>query len=118
MNAVSGLENAARGFAALYQANAALLADHADWDCVLRLEANDSPQQVGITIRRGEVQSISSEAQHADLVVTAPLQTLLDILELRLNPNQPYLFGELTLRGDEADFMRIDYLASTLCVQA
>ena len=30
-------------------------------------------------------------------------------------PNEPYLFGELTVRGPEADFVRLDYIATELC---
>jgi putative sterol carrier protein len=53
-----------------------------------------------------------------NLVVTAPLQILLDILQLRLNPNQPYIFGELTVAGQEADFMRVDYVSEhALCAR-
>ena len=117
MSAVTSLETAARAFVERYHGDARLCAEQADWDCSLRLEASDAPQQVGIDVRKGRVTALGPQAESADLVVTAPLRTLLDILELRLNPNQPYLFGELTLRGAEDDFMRVDYVASTLCAR-
>ena len=49
------------------------------------------------------------------LVVSADQRTLEGVLRLRLGPNEPYLFGELTVRGPEADFVRLDYIASVLC---
>ncbi|MEO5694373.1 MAG: SCP2 sterol-binding domain-containing protein [Usitatibacter sp.] len=114
----TNLATSARAFVHRYQADEGLKADHRDWNCTLSLQANDDPQRVGIVIVAGEVQSLLVGAGAADLVVSAPLATLVEILELRLNPNQPYLFGELTLQGEEADFMRVDYIASTLCAHA
>lgn len=116
MNA--SLEDAVRGFVDRYHADAKLCAEQADWNCLMRLQASDVAQHVGIDVRQGRVEGISPRAEAADLVVTASLQVLLDILQLRLNPGQPYLFGELTLTGEEADFMRVDYVASMLCAHA
>ncbi len=109
---------AAEEFVAIYHADAKLCADQADWECVVRLQASDAPQRVTIAVRNGRVRALSAGTDTANLIVTAPLQILLDILQLRLNPNQPYIFGELTVAGQEADFMRVDYVASTLCAHA
>ena len=109
---------AAGEFVAIYHADAKLCADQAVWECIVRLQASDAPQRVTIAIRNGRVHALSAGTDSADLVVTAPLQILLDILQLRLNPNQPYIFGELTVTGQEADFMRVDFVASTLCAHA
>ena len=109
---------AAEEFVAIYHADAKLCADQADWECVVRLQASDAPQRVTIAVRNGRVRALSAGTDTANLIVTAPLQILLDILQLRLNPNQPYIFGELTVSGQEADFMRVDFVASTLCARA
>ena len=108
---------AAEEFVAIYHADAKLCADQADWECVVRLQASDAPQRVTIAVRNGQGPCVIGGTETANLIVTAPLQILLDILQLRLNPNQPYIFGELTVAGQEADFMRVDYVASTLCAR-
>jgi putative sterol carrier protein len=110
------LLGAARRFVARYQANAALCRDQAGWDCTIRLQASDAPEQVFLAVADGHVRELSERRAPCALTVTAARQVLMDILELRLNPNQPYVFGELTVTGEEADFMRVDYIATLLCV--
>jgi hypothetical protein len=51
------------------------------------------------------------------LVVSSDERTLCDVLDLRISPNEPYLFGELTVQGPEADFVRLDYIATEICPQ-
>jgi putative sterol carrier protein len=119
MNESSLLHIAADHFVSRYHAASKLRAEQSDWDCCLRLHANDASATVSIVVRRGCAETVVGESPaEPDLVITASLSVLLDILELRLNPNQPYLFGELTLVGHEADFMRVDYIASRLCCNA
>jgi putative sterol carrier protein len=111
------LLGAAQGFVASYHANATLCADHLGWDCAIGLHANDDGQQVTLNVVDGRVRALAPGNDACDLTVSAALAVLVDILELKLNPNQPYLFGELTVAGDEADFMRVDYIASRLCAR-
>lgn len=106
---------AAQGFAEAYHANARLCAGQADWNCSICLKATDTGRQLSINIIAGRIVSIQPHDENCRLTVCASQQILLDILERRLNPNQPYLFGELTVAGAEADFMRIDYVATMLC---
>lgn len=107
------LQQAAAFFVARYHASR-LCAEQAGWNCRVTLQANDAEVALSLHIDDGRVVSISAAAEPCDLRVTASLAILLDILHLQLNPNQPYLFGELTLHGAEADFMRIDYIATLL----
>jgi putative sterol carrier protein len=118
MNATHVLATAAQAFVAIYHADDRLCADQADWDCVVRLQATDATEQVSLDIRLGRVHDVTTADATAQLVVTARLSILLDVLHLRLNPSEPYIFGELVVAGDEADFMRVDYIASTLCASA
>jgi hypothetical protein len=46
------------------------------------------------------------------LLVKAEEATLLDILEFRRDQNEPFLFGELTIQGAEAYFLRLDYVVT------
>lgn len=102
-------------FAERYHACAELVAEQRDWDCTIVLLAADSGQRVTVRIVSGEVVEVHEREEPADLVVSSDQQTLADILELRRGPNEPYLYGELTVRGAEADFVRLDYITECLC---
>jgi hypothetical protein len=62
------------------------------------------------------VVEVGSRSSDASLEVVADAATLIDVLELRRSANEAYLFGELVVRGREADFVRLDYVASALCL--
>lgn len=108
------IKAAALRFRDAYHARADLLADNTDWSPTIALVATDTGEAVALTLKAGRVIACTS-TDEGDLVVRADAQTLTDILELKLGPNGPYLFGDLTVRGAEADFLRLDYLASRLC---
>ncbi len=67
-----------------------------------------------VSIADGHVQALDAGHSGADVTVRASCAILLDVLELRRSPNEPYLFGELTVQGPEAHFVRLDYIATTL----
>jgi hypothetical protein len=113
---MSRLRAALTRFIGRYHADAGLVDDHADWDCRLLLVAADTREMVPLVIAAGRVTETVAMVDDVKLVVTADEAVLLDVLELRRDPNEPYLFGELTIEGSEADFMRLDYLVTKLCV--
>lgn len=106
---------AARGFVAAYAARPALVADQQGWHCAIALVADDTQAAVRVDIADGRVTSVGPDQGVADVTVRASQAVLLDVLELRRSPNEPYLFGELTVQGPEAHFLRLDYIATTLC---
>lgn len=112
---MEALQAAAEGFVGIYHADTRLCAGQANWDCVIRLAPDEAVPRVVMTVRKGRVSVAPDDGGECDLEVRASLQVLLDILELRLNPSEPYVFGELTVIGAEADFMRVDYVAGVLC---
>ena len=71
--------------------------------------------RVAVSLRDGRIDQISGEAADATLEITGGIDTLCDVLTLRRDPNEPYLFGELSVMGAEADFVRLDYIVSRLC---
>lgn len=118
------LLRATERFIAAYLARAQLVAEQGAWSprILLRTPHYGGPvegggQAVAVQLVRGQVASVEPQPPHldADVTVTAELGVLLDVLELRTRPNEPYLFGELTVEGPEADFLRLDYLVSSLC---
>jgi hypothetical protein len=111
---VSPLEQALGCFLRAYQARPELVAEQRGWSPVIALEATDTGARAAVALADGRVAGKSDAAP--TLEISGDLQTLCDVLELRRDPNEPYLFGELVVRGPEADFLRLDYIASRLCV--
>ena len=111
---MSRLAAAAQHFVDAYHARGPLVDEQRGWRCAIALVTTDG-DAVTVHIDDGRITEIVPKADGADVVITAAAATLTDILELRRSPNEPYIFGELTVRGPEADFLRLDYLATRLC---
>jgi hypothetical protein len=112
------LERALARFLAAYQARPDLVAEQRGWCPVIALSASDAPARVMVALDDGRVAPAAAGwivPGVPTLEVLGGLDTLCDVLGLRLDPNEPYLFGELTVAGAEADFVRLDYIASRLC---
>lgn len=108
------LLNAALTFRDAYHARADLLAEHSSWTVSIALVAADTGEAVAVRICAGRIVDCLHGAA-GDVVIMSDATTLREILELRRGPNEPYLFGELVVRGPEADFLRLDYLTTRLC---
>lgn len=115
---MTALADALARFVAHYQADTDLVADMGGWSCGIRLETHDEGSSVYLGIADGRAVRLGAEPVEYSLVIRADLQILLDILEFRRDPNEPYLFGDLTIQGSEEDFMRLDYLVTRLCGSA
>src|SRR5262245_43503948 len=100
-------------FAAAYNARADLVAEQRGWSRTISLEAADTGETAAVRVADGRIIGVAPTAG-ADLVITSDAATLCDILELRRGPADPYLFGELTVRGPEADLLRLDYVTEAL----
>ena len=79
------------------------------------LQAVDVADSVYLEIVAGRVVHVGKTPVGASLTVRSALSVLMDILQFRRDPNEPYLFGELTVQGAEDDFMRLDYVMTRLC---
>lgn len=106
-------------FIARYHENQALVREQKGWHLTLALECTDSDEAVwlriadGLAVELRELQATGAPPQ-SDVVVRAERAILRDILALRRLPSEPYLFGELLVRGPEPDFLRLDYIVSAL----
>jgi putative sterol carrier protein len=78
--------------------------------------ATDTGETITLQIKNGRVVNWFDTITDVDLIVSAEATVLFDILEFRLDPNEPYLFGELTVQGPEAHFLRLDYVVTKLCL--
>ena len=111
------LEAAAANFVTSYHSDRALVDEQQGWSPVIALIADDTGDAVTLALRDGQVAEIFNgrAAREVNVEIRSDHATLCDILELRRGPNEPYLFGELTVQGPEADFVRLDYIVSRLC---
>jgi putative sterol carrier protein len=112
---MSELSQAVASFAAAYHARPELLDEQRGWTRTVLLVASDCGEQIAVRIEDGRIVSWSAPQGSGDVVITADAAILRDILELRMEPNQPYVFGELTVQGSESDFLRLDYITARLC---
>ena len=109
------LASAAEYFIGVYNAREDLIADQRGWTRTITIAASDTGESVTIRAIDGRLSEALGAAQTPDVVITSDNATLCEVLALRMSPNEPYVFGELTVRGAEADFLRIDYIAACLC---
>jgi hypothetical protein len=102
-------------FLQTYEAHPDLVAEQRGWNPVIALAASDAQARVVVALDDGRVARVAAAGEPPTLEITGGLDTLCDVLTLRRDPNEPYLFGELVVVGAEADFVRLDYIASRLC---
>jgi hypothetical protein len=102
-------------FVDAYEARPELVAEQRGWSPIIVLAASNAEARVAVSLEDGRVARVERTPAAATLEITADLDTLCEVLTLRRDPNEPYLFGELTVVGAEADFVRLDYIASRLC---
>src|SRR5262245_17873262 len=112
---MSRLHDALAFFMARYHERPNLVAEQRGWDRTIRLIASDSGASLMVRVLDGRIIELPGPHDAAHVVIRADENILCDILELRSSPNEPYLFGELTVRGAEADFIRLDYITGALC---
>jgi hypothetical protein len=108
------LDEALSVFLDAYRARPALVAQQAGWSPTIALRALDTGASASVRFADGRPRP-DADAGPPTLVVSSDQRTLEEVLRLRLGPNEPYLFGELTVQGPEADFVRLDYIATELC---
>ena len=109
------LMQALNGFISRYRIDEALCADMRGWHCTICLQTSDADDCLWLSIEDGRVSETVEGPSQPRLIVRSQRQVLLDILRFRLDPNEPYLFGELTIEGNEDDFLRLDYVVTRLC---
>lgn len=125
----SPLCQAAVELAAHYHGTPQLVRDQQGWSRVIALISDDCTDAVRLEISDGQIAAITataarteaaetSEVPAANVVIRGPQSLLQRILRLQQPVSEPYLFGELTVEGPEPDFLRLDYIVTTLFVAA
>ena len=121
-----GLAQAAGWLRDRYHRQTDLVTEQRGWNLRLALLASDAPHGATLQLVDGRIAAISGSDSPSDrapspppgppcdVVIQGPLALLRDILLLRQAPSEPYLFGDLIVQGTEPDFLRLDYIVSTL----
>jgi hypothetical protein len=110
---MSPLAQSLSRFAAAYHARPELVAEQRGWSPTIALVAADTGAAARARLEDGRIVALD-DGDTGDVVIRADERTLREVLELRQSPNEPYVFGELVVEGPEADFMRLDYIATVL----
>ena len=101
----------------LYHSRPELVSEQSGWTKTITLVSTDRGDAIAVRLVDGKIVSCE-EAPHGgasgDVIVSSDFATLADVLALKRSPNEPYVFGDLTVRGAEADFTRLDYLLTRL----
>lgn len=115
----------AAAFVDRYHRHPTLLRDGQGWSLCVALRPTDSPDALWLRLHDGRIVDLRAASANptdpkyaADVTVHAPHSILRDILRLRTLPNEPYLFGDLWVDGPQADFLRLDYVVTTLATSA
>ena len=108
------LDEALAVFLDAYRARPALVTQQAGWSPTIALCATDTGASARVRFADGWPHPDAGGGPPT-LVISSDQRTLEEVLRHRLGPNEPYLFGELTVQGPEADFVRLDSIATELC---
>ena len=124
---MGSLYSDAMDFVTRYNACTSLVDEQSGWDLILALCATDTGENVFLQVANGKVVEMKTERPpcfpvSADetsplpgqVIICAEARLLDDILHLRQPPNEPYLFGDLIVKGAEPDFLRLDYIVMSL----
>jgi hypothetical protein len=97
-----------------YRARPALVAQQAGWSPTIALRATDTGASARVRFADGRPQP-DADAGPPTLVVSSDQRTLEEVLRLRLGPERAVPLRRADVQGPEADFVRLDYIASELC---
>jgi hypothetical protein len=111
---MTDLDSALTVFLGAYEQRPDLAGGQKGWSPLIELRATDTGACTAVQFADGRAVRVAPSARPT-LIVSSDERTLCEVLALRLSPNEPYLFGELTVQGPEADFVRLDYIATELC---
>jgi hypothetical protein len=81
-----------------------------DWDRRILLGCDDDGEQHWIESRAGALSCGLGPIAEPHLEIRAPHQTLYEIFSGQLSPTEPYNQGDLLVRGQQDDVLRLDIL--------
>lgn len=90
--------------------NARLLEMNRDWTRRIQLEPDDTHRTHYLNCHEGLVSAGEGSLDHPDMLIQAPEEILTAVFSGRMSPTEPYNAGDLLVRGQQDDLMRLDIL--------
>lgn len=91
--------------------NARLRQMNHDWFRTIEIAAEDLEGSFWLRYEGGPVTLLTNPPGPTDLMVEAPSNILVDIFSGASTPTEPYLSGDLRVRGSQDDIMRLDIIS-------
>jgi putative sterol carrier protein len=97
-------------FAEAASGNARLVAMNHDWHRTVVVQPEDG-EAIWLRCEGGPIRVLDAAQESADLVVEAPAAILGAVFSGEMAPTEPYLAGDLRVRGSQDDVMRLDIIS-------
>jgi len=104
------LSEALEQFAIACNSNARLREMNRDWTRRIQLDPDDTHRPHFLTCTAGEVSAAQGSVENPDMRIQASEQILTQIFSGEITPTEPYNAGDLLVRGQQDDLMRLDIL--------
>ena len=104
------LLEAITGFARECNSNARLKEMNRDWSRRIQLEPDDTHQTHFLLCHEGLVSAGEGPLENADMLIQSSQDILTAVFSGEMSPTEPYNMGDLLVRGQQDDLMRLDIL--------
>ncbi len=110
---MSGLFETLQRFAEACNRNQRLQQMNHDWDRLILVQPDDADEEHWIRYRDGVAVVVAGagDPDPADLIVEGASEVLVRIFSGDSTPTEPYMSGDLRVRGSQDDVMRLDIIA-------
>ncbi len=108
---MSSLLETLQRFAAACNSNQRLQQMNHDWDRLILVQPDDADEEHWIRYRDGVAVIVAGVGDPADLIVEGTSEVLVNIFSGDATPTEPYMSGDLRVRGSQDDVMRLDIIA-------
>jgi putative sterol carrier protein len=90
--------------------NARLREMNRDWTRRIQLDPDDTHHHHWLVSDAGELSAGEGLVKNPDMLIQAPEDILTQIFSGQMTPTEPYNAGDLLVRGQQDDMMRLDIL--------
>ncbi|MDA8200152.1 MAG: SCP2 sterol-binding domain-containing protein [Thermaerobacter sp.] len=107
---MSALGDTLEQFVAACNHNLRLQEMNHDWDRLILVQPDDAAEEHWIRYHAGVAAVVAADGE-PDLIVEGASGVLVSIFSGASTPTEPYMSGDLRVRGSQDDVMRLDIIA-------
>lgn len=107
---MSALGDTLGRFAEACNRNQRLQQMNRDWDRLILVQPDDADEQHWVRYHEGVAAVVATDGE-PDLIVEGASDVLVSIFSGASTPTEPYMSGDLRVRGSQDDVMRLDVIA-------